>query len=346
VRPILLSSVLLGCLTALACGDGQQVDFFQPVTQDPAFPGTPGDPTAFQNYLAYTPDPSCNPNVPRVLDRRTEVRIFTGNDIPIEAVTRFVGGLKRYFDHYGVTMYTRYDVISVPIDHAIVLNEEAIMDWMRDVANVDPQCLYSTPPPPSTSCLRAMGGGMFYNVKQFLKVYAEPMQNVINIVLLKRVAALDPSTAEMDTAWGVAGLGLSQELLDSTESSDLSVSLTDQLDETDFSPTVFIGVNLIDFVLPAPDVVIAHEFGHAYGLEHTKEGKPVTLMTQGLKECAVSLDLTQLSTIEKSTARYGNVLTASRYSPLDFLSFNHRASEITSILRDRIARRAQAGEAQ
>ena len=345
VRSIPLVMMILGGLVVSACDPDQHVDFFQPVTQDRSFPGSPGDAAAYQSLFAYTPNPSCAPTVPRKLDRKTEVRIFRGNGVNPNEIVRYAGGLKRYYDYYGVTMFTRYDPISVPIDHAIVLNEAAIMDWMRDIAGVDPICLNSSSP--SLACQQAMGGAMFYNVKEFLHAYAEPDRTVINIVLLKRVASLDPSPSESEMNWFIAGLGLSQELLNSAAGSDLGVSLADVLDETGFSPTVFIAVNVTDFVLKQPDIVIAHEFGHAYSLEHvdpTSYGK--NLMNPVASTCDLSLDSSQLTTIEQQTARYGNLLDASQYDGPELLSFTHRAPEILNIMRARIARKALSAGAQ
>jgi hypothetical protein len=340
VRFIILTTILIGGLATSACGSDQHVDFFQPVVPDPNFPGAPGDASAHQNLFVYTPNPKCAPVVPRVLDRRTELRIFRGNGITMDEVARFAGGLKRYYDYYGVTMFTRYDVISVPIDHAIVLNEQAITEWMRTNTNVDPSCTSSAYT--TAACDQAMGAAMFYNVKEFFHAYSEPEQNVINVVLLKRIAALDPSPDVAEMAWGVAGLGLSQALVNSTSGSDLgTTSLADILNESNFSPTVFIGVNLTDFVLPEPDIVIAHEVGHAYGLEHLE---PKTygdnLMNPSAAECDPPLNQTQLTTIEQATAQYGNVLDASKYEGSEFLSFVNRAPEIMDIMRARIAKHA------
>jgi hypothetical protein len=147
--------------------------------------------------------------------------------------------------------------------------------------------------------------------------------------------------------WFIAGLGLSQELLNSAAGSDLGVSLADVLDETGFSPTVFIAVNVTDFVLKQPDIVIAHEFGHAYSLEHvdpTSYGK--NLMNPVASTCDLSLDSSQLTTIEQQTARYGNLLDASQYDGPELLSFTHRAPEILNIMRARIARKALSAGAQ
>jgi hypothetical protein len=321
-------TVLFGGLLAGCTADS--VDFFQPLKQDPGFPGTEGDAAAYESLFTYVSDPACAPSVPRLLDRRTEVRIFRGNDITMADVVRFVGGLKRYYDHYGVTMFTRHDVLPVALDHAMVLNDQAILDWIRKNA---------APAAGQSISAQAVGAAMFYNVKQFLRTYAEPQQDVINIVLLKRIASLDPSANEVAMNWGVAGLGLSQELLNSVGGSDVG-SIADQLNETDFSPTVFIGVNLTDFVLPEPDVVIAHEFGHAYGLEHTQAtGTDDNLMDPVASQCTASLDASQLSIVEQATARYGNVADARRYSALDFLSYVHRADEISAIVQTRLAQR-------
>jgi len=321
------------------CGGEDSVQFFQPVTQDSSFPGTAGEPASYASLLAYQPDPACAPNVPRKLDRKTEIRIFRGYGIDLETTSRFVSGLKRYYDYYGVEVFTRHDVIQVPLDHAMVLNSAAISDWMRNNTSQDPSCA-STTYSPTAACEQAMGSAMFYNVKQFFHVYAEPAQNVINVVLLKRVAALQPDQSEEETAWGVAGLGLSQELLDSVSGSDLGVSLADILDETNFSPTIFLGVNLIDFVLSEPDMVIAHEFGHAYGLEHLQSDE-TNLMYPVVNKCNQSLNQSQLTTIEKATAKYGNTLRTTHDDPLAFLSFEDRAAEIFDIVRKRIGQEAQ-----
>ena len=345
MRSILLLATILGGLGLAACDPDQHVAFFQPVARDPAFPGTPVDATAYQSLFAYTPDPACAPTVSRKLDRRTEVRIFNGNGIDGKEVVRFAGGLKRYYDYYGVTMFTRYDPIAVPIDHAIVLNESAIASWMRDVAKVDPICLDSSYA--TLECEQAFGGAMFFNIKQFLRAYAEPEQNVINIVLLKRVASLDPSPDNNELNWGIAGLGLSQDLLNSTAGSDLGTSLADVLNETGFSPTVFIAVNVTDFVLREPDIVIAHEFGHAYGLEHvdpTSYGR--NLMNPSASRCNLSLDSSQISIIEQQTTRYGNLLSGGSYDGPEVLSFIHRAPEILDIVRARVAARALAARAR
>ncbi len=331
--------MLVAGLATSGCGSDERVDFFEPVVQDPGFPGAPGDPTSYQSLFDYTPDAKCAPYVPRKLDRRTELRIFRGNGITMDDVVRFAGGLKRYYDYYGVTMFTRYDVISVPLDHAIVLNEQAITDWMRTNTNVDPSCASSAYP--TTDCNQAIGEAMFYNVKAFFHAYSEPEENVINVVLLKRIAALDPSPDASEMAWGVAGLGLSQALVNSAAGSDLGTSLADVLNESDFSPTVFIGVNLTDFVLPEPDIVIAHEVGHAYGLEHLDpQSYGANLMNPIATVCDLPLNSSQLTTIEQATARYGNVLDASKYEGASFLSFENRALEIMDIMRARVARYA------
>ena len=341
MRSLLSVPLIAGALLLPACEPDQHVDFFQPVTADPSFPGTPGDAAQYQSYFSYTPNPNCAPLVARQLDRKTEIRLFVGNGIAPSEIGRYAGGLQRYYDFYGVKMFTRHEPIAVPLDHAIVLNDAAIADYMRDQAGVDPGCLVSFSP--TTACQRAYGAGMFHNVKQFLRAYAEPDGNVINLVLLKRVASLDPSTENALLNWGIAGLGLSQALLDSAAGSDVGVSLRDILDETGFSPTVFIAVNLTDFLLKEPDIVVAHEFGHAYSLEHLDpDFYGENLMNPSAETCDLALNASQLDTIEEQTARYGNVLGATHYRGPELLSFTERAPEILRLMRARVAARAGA----
>ena len=326
-----------------ACDSGPHVDFFQTVTPASSFPGTAGDPTAYAGLYAYTPNPKCVPDVPQKLDRKTEVRLFYGNGVDPNEIPRYTGGLQRYYDFYGVKMFTRYDPIAVPLDHAVVLNGDVIGKWMRDVAGVDPACMLSTYP--TVACLQAEGAALFYNVKQFLRAYAEPDRTVVNLVLLKRVASLDPDAADDPTNWMIAGLGLSQELINSGGASDTNLSLADALDETDFSPTVFIAVNLTDFILKEPDIVVAHEFGHAYGLSHVEKSYPgyyTNLMQPTASDCDLSLDSSQLATIEQNTARYGDVILDSRLQGPELVSFIDRAPEIMATVRARIAARALA----
>jgi hypothetical protein len=344
VRSLILTGLLPIFLALSACSSDDSVQFFQPVTADPSFPGTPGDPANYQNLLAYSPNPDCTPTVPRVLNRKTEIRLFRGYGITQEMAVRFAGGLARYYDPYGVKMYTRHEIIQVPLDHLMVLNSGAISDRMSK-SGTDPSCMSSSSP--STACEQAMGAAMFYNLKEFFHAYAEPAQTLINVVLLKRIAALDPDESEEETAWGVAGLGLSVELMNSLSNGSDVGSLGSVIDEDNFSPTIFIGSNLVDFVLKEPDMVIAHELGHAYGLEHvsTDQSNKSNLMYPVAGTCQ-SLSLSQLSTIENSTARYGNSLLATYDNPLDFLSFEHRAPEILEIVRKRIAQRNPQPEAR
>lgn len=324
------ASILLAVLAS--CGGARDVDFFQTVQPVSTFPGTPGDEAAYATYFAYTPITGCDPVVPRVLDARTEVRLFLGNGITDDDGLQYLRGLQRYYAHYGVSMYTRYEPIRVPMDHVMVMNEGAIIDWMRENTSVDPNSNPSEGTAAYREYLNALGSAMYFNLKQFLRAYAEPFQNVINVVLVKRVAALDPSDSMALDSWGVAGLGLSDEVLTNYGADGDQMRML--INETNFSPTIFISVNLLNYMMKYPDIVVAHEFGHCYGLIHTSVES--NLMYGTALSCDESLNASQLTTIEQNTARYGNVIDLSVYKPLEFLSWNHRAPEMTRILMNRL----------
>ena len=68
----------LGGLVFPACDPDEHVDFFQTVTPAPSFPGTTGDPAAYQNLFAYTPDPKCAPEILEIVRARVAARAVAG----------------------------------------------------------------------------------------------------------------------------------------------------------------------------------------------------------------------------------------------------------------------------
>ena len=84
-----------------------------------------------------------------------------------------------------------------------------------------------------------------------------------------------------------------------------------------------------------PDIAIAHELGHAYGLPHVTESWD--LLHPGEIDCQQSLSTEQLERIQAATA------TLAYEVPPEALSLTDRAAEFVSAVRDLVVD-ASAGQ--
>jgi hypothetical protein len=127
-------------------------------------------------------------------------------------------------------------------------------------------------------------------------VYATPRRSEINVVLLPEMVSGDPPP-ELEGFAGLLGLGVSSEMLAHVPADDPAHLLYEWLALPEaFTPTVILGVRPVNAFLLDPDIAIAHEIGHAYGLPHVAE--PGNLLHPGEITCQQSLSPAQLEHIQ------------------------------------------------
>jgi hypothetical protein len=301
-----LARLSVTALIAVAgCGidnPGNDDPAFMTLTPDPSFPGSPGDPASRTHLFEFQAQPGCAVSNPTDLGGRTLLRIFRGPGVSDADVVEFFGGLQRYYSQYGVSFATAYEVIAVPTRRALILDMPLLSTRVEDETGVDINDteLDTLTPEQNDQVVASLGSAIMHNLRELLRVYAVPRRSEINVVLLPRMLQ-KPVPAGFEGLAGLMGLGVSPELLAALPADDPSRQLYDWLGAAgEFSPTAIVGVEPIRQVLSAPDVAMAHELGHAYGLAHVNEAG--NLLQQGLTSCQVSLEASQLGQIQRVTS--------------------------------------------
>ena len=313
----LAGAVLFALFVVPACDDGAGRSPFEALERDPSFPGTAGDEAAWARLFEFQPLPGCAVANPAALGVVTPLRIFRGPGVSDADVGAFLGGLQRYYSQYGVRFTTAFDVITVPLHEALILDRDVLAARVRNETGVDIDAddSASLPPAEQDRVVHALGGAIMHNVRELLRVYATPRRAELNVVLLPEMVTGTPAP-ELQTFAGLLGLGLSPEMFAEASTDDPARMLYEWLDLPDgFTPTAILGVRPVNEFLLEPDIAIAHEVGHAYGLPHVAEAG--NLLHPGEITCQQSLSTAQL---EHILARNHSVSASRRWSRRSFAS--------------------------
>jgi hypothetical protein len=152
----------------------------------------------------------------------------------------------------------------------------------------------------------------------------------INVFLLPEMVTGNPPP-ELQLFAGLLGLGVSPELLAQVPADDPARMLYEWLAVPGaFTPTVIVGVRPVNEFLVDPDIAIAHELGHAYGLPHVTEAG--NLLHPGEIACQQSLSSAQLERIQATTAALASEVD------LESLSLTERAGDFVSAVRSLLFR--------
>lgn len=276
---------LFVCL--LSCGDEE---LFARVTPDPRFPGEPGAAADFEHLLQFEPQPNCRPRSATALDLHFELRVFRSPEISMAEVQQFLGGLQRFYDSFGVKFSIRHEVLEVPFRNVMNLREEEIEARRESLGLPDTR----------EDTLKIV----FHNLIEFMRAYAEPARDEYNLVVVEHAArgSLVISDGQQST---IVGLGLGPRLFaKGNQVTDLEALLMDVGLPERFTPTAFVAASVLR-TARSPDLLVAHEFGHAVGMPHVTTTGNLMFPSLPRDECQAELNGPQMQDLNIATGSGG-----------------------------------------
>jgi hypothetical protein len=265
-------------------------------------PGIAGDPAARADLFAFQPLADCAVSNPVDLGITTPLRILRGPGVSDADVRALLGGLARYYSQYGVGFSTAFDIIDLPLREAVIVDGELLTARVRSETGVDIEATDSAslPADEQDRVLQSLGGALMHNMRELLRVYATPRRPEINVVLLPEMVTGTAPPA-LQAFSGLLGLGVSPELFAAVPPDDPARMLYQWLAVPEqFTPTAVLGVRPVTAYQLEPDIVVAHEVGHAYGLPHVTESG--NLLRPGEFDCQQSLSAAQLARVQAAGA--------------------------------------------
>lgn len=225
---------------------------------------------------------------------RKEVAFFQGpgiadGDLVMEG--RFLQG---FYATYDLRFFTQGAAEGAGLEFALAGTQAEIDDAVRKAgvpAGAQPT------PDQQKEVDRLVGDVLFGPLRDFVNGQSKPVKDRVDVVVLEHMAS--PDVANQFGGAVLGGLGLSPLLFRKIAADDPSKNLFTLLAlPDDFTPTLFVGHTDIVSLAKNPQGIVAHEMGHAMGLQHTKEGGNLMTQYQTSEACVPGLTDAQVEQLK------------------------------------------------
>lgn len=215
---------------------------------------------------------------PARIDRTVRVAVSRGPGVPASAVQRLASELAGFYAPYGLRFEAVGAVASVP-DEAVLAG--AASELPREAE-------------PSQAARALASDAVLGPLRAFMRAHAVPARDRVHVVVLRRVAR--PDSVVRRHLGDLRGLTLSPALRGAVDGG-AGPELAEWLDlPRAFTPTVFVSLEDLRGA-PGRELTLAHEVGHALGLEH--RSAPDDLMAVVPPRCLPGLDAAQVARLRE-----------------------------------------------
>jgi hypothetical protein len=232
------------------------------------------------------------------IGKRQEVAFFQSLAITDADVVTEGNFLQGFYKPYDLTFFTRSASTGVAFSHAMGGTNEEFLAVQRELGITSEDVTEEQ----RAALNKAVADILFRDLRSFVAGQSNPPGTRVNVVVLEHIAS--PDVAKAFSSGVIGGLGLSPVLFKNIAENDPSKNLFDVLAlPSEFTPTLFIGHSDIVSLAKNPAQVVAHEMGHALGLEHTDDPGGLMARYEGMVDCQAVLTDAEVEQLRAAASR-------------------------------------------